>query len=557
MPAVTFPAPWPDTAAPVATLLDAAGPAVLWWLLGAFCLVVGLLLSRRRPVAAVLLAAVAALALAIAADGLVDDAYIQFRYSANLAAGHGPVFNPGERIEGASGGLWIAVLAAASRLSGLDPGTAGRLLSLAFAPLAVLAAGFAFRRSAPTGAALAALAWAALPTPALYAATGLETLAAATALWLVAAGAAADRPWLAATAGAALVALRPEAPLLAVVVLPWWRTLGRAARSAVIAALAMAAVLTLTRTAYYGEPMPHSAIVKAATAPGLAVGLRYLARVTAEALPLLLLLPAVLQRKALRPAVAAAAAATVAVAAGGGDWMPGVRYLLPLLVLLAAGAGVAGTRRAAVLVALQGALALLLLAPLPGPGAGPAGSMWRRMAAHRVQCRWWEAMGHWIGERAPAEWTIAVGPAGAIPYASGLRTFDLYGLVTPVGGVRPGGEAGHRAWGLDEALERRVALVYGVEPTPQSLEGDALERWVAAAGTRHPRLATGWIPLLLRHPAAHHLDVLGDVLWVRRDLLTAFSRGARRLPAAGTGRPVIAAVFPAAPPAEGPRVPTR
>ena len=38
---------------------------------------------------------------------LTDDAYISFRYAANLVDGHGLVFNPGfERVEGYTNFLW-------------------------------------------------------------------------------------------------------------------------------------------------------------------------------------------------------------------------------------------------------------------------------------------------------------------------------------------------------------------------------------------------------------------------------------------------------------------
>ena len=43
----------------------------------------------------------------------LDDAYITFRYSRNLAEGHGAVFNPGERVEGYTSFLWMAIMAAA------------------------------------------------------------------------------------------------------------------------------------------------------------------------------------------------------------------------------------------------------------------------------------------------------------------------------------------------------------------------------------------------------------------------------------------------------------
>ena len=42
----------------------------------------------------------------------VDDAYISFRYAANLVAGHGLVYNPGEAIEGYTNFLWTLIVAA-------------------------------------------------------------------------------------------------------------------------------------------------------------------------------------------------------------------------------------------------------------------------------------------------------------------------------------------------------------------------------------------------------------------------------------------------------------
>ena len=41
---------------------------------------------------------------------MVDDAFITFRYSDNLARGFGPVYNPGERVEGITNFLWMALL---------------------------------------------------------------------------------------------------------------------------------------------------------------------------------------------------------------------------------------------------------------------------------------------------------------------------------------------------------------------------------------------------------------------------------------------------------------
>jgi arabinofuranosyltransferase len=41
---------------------------------------------------------------------MMDDPYITFRYACNAAHGHGPVWNPGEHVEGYSNPLWLALL---------------------------------------------------------------------------------------------------------------------------------------------------------------------------------------------------------------------------------------------------------------------------------------------------------------------------------------------------------------------------------------------------------------------------------------------------------------
>ena len=39
----------------------------------------------------------------------IDDAYISLRYAENWANGYGPVFNPGERVEGYTNFLLVAI----------------------------------------------------------------------------------------------------------------------------------------------------------------------------------------------------------------------------------------------------------------------------------------------------------------------------------------------------------------------------------------------------------------------------------------------------------------
>ena len=52
-------------------------------------------------------------------DGLFDDAYITFRYAANLMSGAGFVFNNGERVLGTTSPLFAIILAAGGRVVGV------------------------------------------------------------------------------------------------------------------------------------------------------------------------------------------------------------------------------------------------------------------------------------------------------------------------------------------------------------------------------------------------------------------------------------------------------
>ncbi len=62
---------------------------------------------------------------------VADDAYISFRYAANLVHGNGLVFNPGEYVEGYTNFLWVMTSALAIGL-GFDPGLAATALNVLF-----------------------------------------------------------------------------------------------------------------------------------------------------------------------------------------------------------------------------------------------------------------------------------------------------------------------------------------------------------------------------------------------------------------------------------------
>ena len=59
----------------------------------------------------------------------IDDDFISYRYALHWAQGHGPVYNLGERVEGYTNFLWVAILAGFIKLHA-DPVLASKIIGL-------------------------------------------------------------------------------------------------------------------------------------------------------------------------------------------------------------------------------------------------------------------------------------------------------------------------------------------------------------------------------------------------------------------------------------------
>jgi len=258
--------------------------------------------TRRRLLTvrlAVLAAAVAGGALAWQRNAVVfDDAFISYRYAANLVAGHGLVFNPGERVEGYTNFAWV-IASAAALAGGIDPFHATRALGV-IAYLAVIAACGAYVlfgardeswRSLAPAPLLAALV---LPYGlAAMAGTGMETSFLAACLLGIGLLHHAWPPRSAAgRATASLLPLlacliRPDAALVVAAsagatLLETWLRGERLTRCAGTLALRMgpAALGVLAHrlwaVSYYGDLLPNTYYAKAADLWSWAVGFAYL-----------------------------------------------------------------------------------------------------------------------------------------------------------------------------------------------------------------------------------------------------------------------------------------
>ena len=417
----------------------------------------------------------------------VDDAYISFRYAANLAHGHGLVFNPGERVEGYSNFLWVLMMAPACAGAG-DPTRWSQILGLGFSVTALAVAMDSLRRLFGIDRPLLRLALGAgIATCAYFAAWstgGLESglyAALLTAFWARSAvEAAAGRPGfpIAALLCGAIATTRPEGLLVAVaaVMLQVWRARrapdGAQRRQALIFVAAVLAILLPYHTwrfmAYGPHLFPNSVHAKVGgTLVQAGHGALYVLRnFGLPYLPLFGALAAGRGRWRQMPFWTGQCLlwGHLAVIAGaGGDWSAG-RYFAPLVPLawtlfVVALADALESPRLAASRGLRTATVALLLAWAAGAwywtGWKHEAVMRREFAAtDRERIR----LAHWLADKMPPQTRIAVYAAGQLAFYSRLYTHDMLGLndahiahvaMPAMGGGFPGHERSDAIYTLD------------------------------------------------------------------------------------------------------------
>lgn len=327
----------------------------------------------------------------------VDDPYITFRYAANFGAGHGPVFNIGERVEGYTSPLHLLLSLVLMALApSVDILFKAKCASLLFGFVMLVQTGTLARRSG-LGAGEAALAQALVALNinfALAAVNALETtlygsLLLASLLVFLKECRRGQGVFSGFALFCALLA-RPEAALtiaaLFVVRLYWMRH-RRLSLFFVLAwlpaFLVPAGLCEIARWDYYGQLLPNTYFAKAQPlGQSISLGSAYLLRATAPGTPASDLLDSLfsslsqlnrhtlfrfdsLQQKNIRSdvfylvmpllfwglalaglwrlrqrlagfaALAVVAAVFVFVLRSGGDWMYGWRFVAPILPVIA------------------------------------------------------------------------------------------------------------------------------------------------------------------------------------------------------------------------------
>jgi len=469
----------------------------------------------RAPIWAVaLVAAVPALFLHVAYFEFfqADDAFISYRYAANWADGHGPVWNAGDRVDGYTNFLWTGLLAATAKL-GLPPPTMASWGGFAAATAALgatLALGGRWPERRPEGALrwhplLAVLLLAANGSFAVWAFAGLETplftalITLGAYLHLREDAGEIRLPW-SSLAFLAAALTRPEGLLIfgvtAAFKLYGWSRDGWS-RDRMVFLLGWAALFALPYAFYFGwhwsyyeHPFPNTFYAKVGGGMDqYERGLTFLVNVGREyGVLLALFLPVPLLAWADRRRESAYLLTLLLAWAGyllyiGGDSLALLRLFVPVLPVfyLLASAGALWVVRAlwiqadrATAAALSGvALAMILAVTLYASASNHS------LAGERQGIQDQEVMGRWLSQHVARDYTVAVVSAGTLPYYSALPAIDMQGLNdrhiahrdVELGFLG----AGHEKYDLAYVLRRApqlIVLIPELQPAPRCRPDD-------------------------------------------------------------------------------------
>jgi arabinofuranosyltransferase len=404
---------------------------------------------------------------ALSLDFQEDDAYITLRYARNLVAGHGPVWNPGEHVEGYTSFLWMLLLAGILR-AGLDVVPTIHLLGLLFLALALLEV---FRLTRVVGsdlpegrrnaiAALAVLLVSILHPYYRWALSGLEMpLAVWIFLWgarrtIVASNGARGAFTTGILWGIATL-VRPEgfafiAVSAAYLAIQRRRCMGGRCATALLAGAALVILPHLAwRLSYYHALVPNTFLVKTGP-PWQAIprGITYLRRAYS-----------LLGMHVALPVVAATIAFRIARRREIGPVWPSIYLLSLFLTISLYYIGIGGDFMGERLLLLVAGIPWIIAADAAGRLAGAgrlsavrtrtvlvagvvcvviAGAVYRQYGIRRefldtegyrdTRVASWTLLGRWLNANAPDGAVLATSACGAIPCFSGLRSVDALGL---------------------------------------------------------------------------------------------------------------------------------
>lgn len=428
-----------------------------------------------------------ALCLHFSQFALIDDAFIAFRYVENLMNGHGLVYNIGERVEGYTCFLWILFLFVPAAI-GFNLNTTSMLLgATCLLGTTVVTRSFCSEDDEPRPAWSLLIAPTLLvtnPGAALWAVHGLETALFTLLLTLAVRADCRDHASDSFTTGwsGVLYALatltRPEGALIFAASAFYW-TVTNPRRLALWSfwryGIEYAGVVLpywIWRFWYYGYPLPNTYYAKVEITLALvARGFNYVLAFFGGygGLLFIALIPALVtahRNRRFRFILWMAISYMVIVATEGGDVFPAFRFIIPvsplLYVLVQEGIyrGSQWLMPSLTHRVLTVAAAVLVITGTVFHAGHLLEGARREAHGGDVFTKNMTLAGHALKRTLPPSARIALNPAGAVPYYSGLYSYDMLGLtnihiahrrIPSMGSGSPGHEKGDGKYILDQA----------------------------------------------------------------------------------------------------------
>jgi arabinofuranosyltransferase len=418
-------------------------------------------------------------------DFIADDAFISFRYARNVARGLGFVFNPGDRVEGYSNFLLVALLAGLNRL-GVDIVTAGRICSMTAGTAMVFLTATLVRRIMPGRPWVdigAAFLVAVNPFVATWGASGLETTMFGALLLLtlnafVGGGMTASRFARASVCALLLGATRPEGVVFyLVLVATFFARKHDDERPRPLALIFPGLLLYLLvggayffwRWHYFGALLPNTYSAKSPfSLDQLPIGAAYVGGFVKNPFVVLSIPFAWLGVHAVwrrSPAVVVLLGVLLLMVIGeGGDGLPMYRFLVPAVPLLAAliAVGIAmfcDSRDFSMYVPTIVTASLVVLSLFPLHDEQYQIYLYQR----DLEIPRWSAAGAALARTLPRDAVVAAVPVGALGWYSDLRVLDMLGLTDPVIARSPVDPAvnwaGHQKHNGKYVVARRPAAI--------------------------------------------------------------------------------------------------
>ena len=402
---------------------------------------------------------------------MLDDAFIAFRYVDNFAAGHGFVYNIGERVEGYTSFLWVLLLGL-GQMAGLETVLLSKILG-AFFGLATFGALMNIHHYFPTidrvSGAVATLFLGTCGVFMPWLGSGMEvtlfTLLTLTTLVLYVNSLNRDEQSSQFMIVGAFLALtvmaRPEGALLVFILMidcgiRSWKARKKSILYLALPAAALYVPYFLWRYFYYGYFFPNTFYAKVGfTGEQIIRGLKYS---QSAILPILILLILsvyalfrvwpVLKIKGRYVLPIFALVHVMYVILVGGDVMPAFRFFVPIIPILALIAATCVPRL------LRRKIYLILLLTITVSyniyQTLDHSSITNHIKIDHVASNG-KKVGLWLKENVSPSSLLATNAAGAVPYFSGLQTIDMLGLndlhiaheeINNMGSGAPGHEKG-------------------------------------------------------------------------------------------------------------------